>query len=110
LARKNAELDLAFTEALTLTKRRQPQARVVSYGHYQVQGVQGNYYDVHCVEQNSHEQLVCECAIYKRNNICSHSLAAAALHTALVPHHGTDTSIHRTPSTVKSRKEYKNAL
>ncbi len=99
LAQKNAELDLAFNEALTLTQRKQPQARVIAVGHYQVQGIQGNYYNVHCYEKNGLQQLVCECALYKRNNICSHSLAAATLHTALAPHYQDDTMSHRTPRT-----------
>lgn len=110
LERKNAELDLAFNEALTLTRRSQPQARVISYGHYQVQGVQGNYYNVESLEKNGHEQLVCECAIYKRNTICSHSLAAAALHTSLAPHYGTDTMTHRTPRPAKSVRNNRNIV
>ncbi len=102
LEQKNTELDLAFNEALAATQRTQPQARVVSIGHYQVQGVQGNYYNVYCHEINGQQQLVCECAVYKRNSICSHSLAAATLHSALAPYYRTNTAMERSTSKYRS--------
>jgi hypothetical protein len=106
LAQKNAELDLALHEALVVTQNKQPRARVLRLGHYQVQGVQGNYYNVSWEEKNGLQMLVCECAVYKRNAICSHSLAAAALHSALAPYYKVDPLMKDAPHQYKSGGVY----
>ncbi len=84
LEQKNTELELAFSEAMAAHRKVMPHARVVAFGHYQVQGSQGNYYDVSGCQVNGALQLACECLMYRRNLICSHSLAAATLHSALI--------------------------
>src|SRR5436305_4514210 len=89
LERKNNDLELAFNEALAAHRKVMPHARVLSYGHYQVQGSQGNYFTVSLREmQGGNVRLECECLMYRRNLICSHSLAAATLHSALVRQRG----------------------
>jgi Type IV pili methyl-accepting chemotaxis transducer N-term len=85
LERKNSELELAFQEAMAAHRKVMPHARVVTYGHYQVQASNGSYYSVKTrSEANGNQHLECECLMYHRNMICSHSLAAAALHSAML--------------------------
>ena len=84
LERKNSELELAFQEAMAAHRKVMPHARVVAYGHYQVQASNGNYYTVNCRDVNGNQHLECECLMYHRNMVCSHSLAAAAMHSALL--------------------------
>jgi len=86
LERKNNELELAFQEAMAAHRKVMPHARVVTYGHYQVQTSQGNYYSVRMRDINGNQLLECECLMYHRNMVCSHSLAAAAMHSALLRH------------------------
>jgi hypothetical protein len=84
LEQKNTELELAFEEAMVAHRKVMPHARVIALGHYQVQGSQGNYYEVESREANGIMLLACKCPMYRRNRICSHSLAAASLHSALI--------------------------
>jgi hypothetical protein len=98
LEQKNSELELALHEALTVHRKVMPHARVVAMGHYQVQGSQGQYYNVVSRDVHGALQLECECLIYKRNLICSHSLAAATLHSALLRQHGGTTRRMNTPT------------
>ncbi len=84
LEQRKSDLELALSEAMSAHRKVMPHARVVSFGAYQVQGIQGNYYNVTSQEANNTQQLVCECLMYERNLICSHSLAAATLHSALL--------------------------
>ncbi len=84
LERKNSELELAFQEAMAAHRKVMPHARVVAYGHYQVQASNGNYYSIKCRDVNGNQHLECECLMYRRNMICSHSLAAATMHSALL--------------------------
>jgi hypothetical protein len=84
LERKNSELELAFQEAMAAHRKVMPHARVVAYGHYQVQASNGNYYSVKSRDVNGNQHLECECLMYRRNMICSHSLAAATMHSALL--------------------------
>lgn len=84
LERKNSELELAFSEAMAAHRKVMPHARVIAFGRYQVQGSHGGYYNVACREFEGTLMLECECPMYRRNLICSHSLAAATLHSALL--------------------------
>jgi len=84
LERKNNELELAFDEAIVAHRKVMPHARVVALGRYQVQGSRGNYYDVESRQVNGTTVLECKCPMYTRNMICSHSLAAGSLHSALL--------------------------
>jgi nitrate/nitrite-specific signal transduction histidine kinase len=84
LERKNTDLELAFQEAMIAHRKVMPHARVVTYGHYQVQASNNNYYSVKTRDVNGNQHLECECLMYRRNMICSHSLAAAAMHSALL--------------------------
>jgi|SRR5579859_6719491 len=87
LERKNTELELAFQEAMAAHRKVMPHARVVAYGHYQVQASNGTYYSVKARNDTTGNQhLECECLMYSRNMVCSHSLAAATLHSALLRH------------------------
>jgi len=95
LERKNSELELAFQEAMAARRKVMPHARVVSYGHYQVQASNGNYYNVKIRDANGNQLLECECLVYRRNLICSHSLAAATLHSAMIRHQNQRQSIDR---------------
>jgi nitrate/nitrite-specific signal transduction histidine kinase len=87
LESKNSELELAFQEAMAAHRKVMPHARVVSYGHYQVQASNGSYYTVKTHNVNGNYHLECECLMYRRNLICSHSLAAASMHSALLRNH-----------------------
>ncbi len=100
LERKNSELELAFQEAMAAHRKVMPHARVVAYGYYQVQASSGNYYSVRTHDVNGNQHLECECLMYRRNLICSHSLAAAAMHTALLRNQNQRQSSnrHSTPS------------
>jgi hypothetical protein len=86
LERKNTELELAFQEAMAAHRKVMPHARVVAYGHYQVQASNGSYYSIKTRSDahSGNQHLECECLMYRRNMICSHSLAAATLHSALL--------------------------
>jgi hypothetical protein len=84
LESKNNELELAFQEAMAAHRKVMPHARVVSYGHYQVQASNGTYYTVKTHDVNGNYHLECGCLMYRRNLICSHSLAAASMHSALL--------------------------
>jgi hypothetical protein len=84
LEQKNTELELAFEEAMMAHRKVMPHARIITLGHYQVQGSQGNYYEVESRQHNGITILACKCPMYQRNRICSHSLAAASLHSALI--------------------------
>jgi hypothetical protein len=84
LERKNQELEVAFDEALAAHRKVMPHARVVALGRYQVQGSQGNYFDVESHQVNGTTVLECKCPMYRRSMICSHSLAAGSLHSALL--------------------------
>lgn len=84
LQHKNNELELAFDEAMVAHRKVMPHARVVALGRYQVQGSRGSYYDVESRLINGTTILECGCPMYSRNMICSHSLAAGSLHSALL--------------------------
>lgn len=84
LERKNSELELAFEEAMAAHRKVMPHARVIAVGRYQVMSSRGNYFDVESKQVNDTMILECQCPMYKRNMICSHSLAAGSLHTALL--------------------------
>lgn len=85
LERKNAELELAFQEAMAAHRKVMPHARVVSYGHYQVQASNGSYFTIKARSDiHGNQHLECECLMYRRNMICSHSIASATLHSALL--------------------------
>src|SRR6266700_5501034 len=84
LEQKNNELELAFEEAMVAHRKVMPHARIIALGHYQVQGSQGNYHEVESHIINGTMILACKCPMYRRNRICSHSLAAASLHSALL--------------------------
>jgi hypothetical protein len=84
LERKNNELELAFSEAMAAHRKVMPHARVIAFGRYQVQGSHGSYYNVTSRDFEGTLLLECECPMYRRNLICSHSLAAATLHSALL--------------------------
>jgi hypothetical protein len=84
LEQKNNDLELAFEEAMVAHRKVMPHARIVALGHYQVQGSQGNYHEVESQVIDGTMVLTCRCPMYRRNRICSHSLAAASLHSALL--------------------------
>lgn len=84
LEQKNSELELAFEEAMVAHRKVMPHARVIAVGRYQVMSSRGNYFDVESKQINDTMILECQCPMYKRNMICSHSLAAGSLHTALL--------------------------
>ncbi len=84
LEHKSAELEVAFAEAMAAHRKVMPHARVVAFGRYQVQGAMGSYYAVESRQIEGNLLLTCECPMYHRNLICTHSLAAASLHSALL--------------------------
>jgi hypothetical protein len=81
ITRRRAERVLALNEALAASQTDKPHARIVALGHYQVRDKEGNYHDVYCQEVSEQQIFVCECTQYQEHKICSHSLAAAALHS-----------------------------
>jgi hypothetical protein len=84
LEHKNNELELAFEEAMAAHRKVMPHARVLAVGRYQVMSSRGTYFDVESKQVNDTMILECQCPMYTRNMICSHSLAAGSLHTALL--------------------------
>jgi hypothetical protein len=84
LEHKNSELELAFEEAMAAHRKVMPHARVIAVGRYQVMSSRGDYFDVESKRINDTMILECQCPMYRRNMICSHSLAAGSLHTALL--------------------------
>jgi hypothetical protein len=86
LARERAERIkveriLALNDALAASQQAMPHARIIAFGHYQVRDSEGIYYNVYHREAGEHQAFECECPQYQQQAICSHSLAAAALHS-----------------------------
>lgn len=79
--RVKVERILALNEALDASRRHQPHARIVAFGHYQIRGSGGIYYNVYRREEGDHQVFECECPQYRQQAICPHSLTAAALHS-----------------------------
>ena len=88
VTRKKAERILALNEALTASQRDSPHARIVAFGHYQVRGKEGIYYNVYQHAIDGQQVFACECLQYQEHMICPHSLTASALHriSGLQPH------------------------
>jgi nitrate/nitrite-specific signal transduction histidine kinase len=80
VTRKRAERILALNEALAARQENTPHARIVALNHYQVRDRDGGYQDVYHREIDGQHQFVCTCPNYQQRDICSHSLAASALH------------------------------
>jgi hypothetical protein len=86
LARERAERIrveriLALNDALAASQQAMPHARILAFGHYQIRDREGIYYNVYHREAGEHQTFECECPQYQQQAICSHSLAAAALHS-----------------------------
>jgi len=86
LARERAERIkveriLALNDALAASQQAMPHARIIAFGHYQIRDSEGIYYNVYHREAGEHQTFECECPQYQQQAICSHSLAAAALHS-----------------------------
>jgi hypothetical protein len=86
LARERAERIkveriLALNDALAASQQDMPHARILAFGHYQIRDSKGIYYNVYHREAGDHQTFECECPQYQQQAICSHSLAAAALHS-----------------------------
>jgi nitrate/nitrite-specific signal transduction histidine kinase len=80
VTRKRAERILALNEALAARQENTPHARIVALDHYQVRDRDGGYQNVQRREIDGQHLFVCECEDYEQKKICSHSLAASALH------------------------------
>ena len=80
VTRKRAERILALNEALAARQEKTPHARIVALDHYQVRDRDGGYQNVYHREIDGRHLFVCECKDYGQKEICSHSLAASALH------------------------------
>jgi nitrate/nitrite-specific signal transduction histidine kinase len=81
MTRKKAERILALNEALAASQAHRPHARIMAFSHYQVRDREGNYYNVRHRDIDGRQVFVCECAQYREQMICPHSLTAAALHS-----------------------------
>src|SRR5260221_4634821 len=86
LARERAERIrveriLALNDALAASQQAMPHARILAFDHYQIRESEGIYYNVYHRESGEHQTFECECPQYQQQAICSHSLAAAALHS-----------------------------
>ena len=86
LARERAERIkvervLALNDALAASQQAMPHARILAFGHYQIRDSEGIYYNVYHREAGEHQTFECECPQYQQQAICSHALAAAALHS-----------------------------
>ncbi len=82
LTRKKAERILALNEALAAQQRANPPVSIVAFDHYQVRDGRENYCNVYHREVQGQHLFECECPQYQQQVICSHSLAAAAMHEA----------------------------
>lgn len=105
LEHKNTELELAFDEAMAAHRKVMPHARVVRVGFYQVMGSRGDYFDVESKSFNGAIILECRCPMYKRNLICSHSLAAGSLHSAMLRQQGQ--KIPLSPVDISMQKRFR---
>src|SRR5260221_54096 len=86
LARERAERIrverlVAVNGGLAASRQTMTHARILSFGHYQIRDSEGIYYNVYHREAGEHQAFECECPQYQQQAICSHSLAAAALHS-----------------------------
>jgi nitrate/nitrite-specific signal transduction histidine kinase len=81
ITRKRAERILALNEALATSHANRPHARIVALSHYQVRDKEGHYHNVYHREIDGQQVFACECAQYREQKICPHSLTAAALHS-----------------------------
>ncbi len=79
--RIKVERILALNDALAASQQDMPHARILAFGHYQIRDSKGIYYNVYHREAGDHQTFECECPQYQQQAICSHSLAAAALHS-----------------------------
>jgi hypothetical protein len=79
---KKAERILALNEALAARQRANPPVSIVSFDHYQVRDGREHYCNVYHREVQGQHLFECECPEYQQQVICSHSLAAAAIHAA----------------------------
>ncbi len=79
--RVKVERILALNDALAASQQAMPHARIIAFGHYQIRDSEGIYYNVYHREAGEHQTFECECPQYQQQAICSHSLAAAALHS-----------------------------
>jgi hypothetical protein len=79
--RLRVERILALNQVLAASQQSSPHARILAFGHYQVQDGQGGYYNVYHREGEESEAFECECPQYQQQGICPHSLTAAALHS-----------------------------
>jgi nitrate/nitrite-specific signal transduction histidine kinase len=81
VTRKRAERILALNEALAVSQKDKPHARIVALNHYQVRDKDGIYQNVYQREIDGWQVFACECVQYQQQKICSHSLTASALHS-----------------------------
>jgi hypothetical protein len=82
LTRKKAERIIALNEALAAGRQTNSNVSIVALGHYHVRDCEGSSCNVYHRENGGQQFFECECPQYQQQVICSHSLAAAALHNA----------------------------
>ncbi len=80
IVRKNALLEQSIKDVWAARRRYSLPANVVSPGHYQIQDLFGGYRDVRVQNESGNHKLVCDCYVYKKDGICTHTIAAASLH------------------------------
>jgi nitrate/nitrite-specific signal transduction histidine kinase len=81
VTRRRAERILALNEALAISQKDKPHARIIALNHYQVRDKDGRYQNVYQQEIAGQQIFACECLQYQQQKICSHSLTASALHS-----------------------------
>lgn len=80
ILQKNALLEQSIKDVWAARRRYSLPANVVSPGHYQIQDLFGGYRDVYVQNESGNHKLVCDCYVYKKDDICTHTIAAASLH------------------------------
>lgn len=80
ILQKNVLLEQSIKDVWAARRRYSLPANVVSPGHYQIQDLFGGYRDVRVQNESGGHKLVCDCYVYKKDGICTHTIAAASLH------------------------------
>lgn len=80
ILQKNVLLEQSIKDVWAARRRYSLPANVVSPGHYQIQDLFGGYRDVRVQNESGGHKLVCDCYVYQKDGVCTHTIAAASLH------------------------------
>ena len=114
IMQKNALLEQSIKDVWAARKRFSLPANVVSPGHYQIQDLFGGYRDVRVQNELGGHKLVCDCYVYRKDGICTHTIAASSLHLrvfSIMRHQGrSSTKMKSGEQPTKDTRENKSAM